>query len=121
MLRQCKLWDINFAGTTRTTFGFPKSLIDVELDAGQWKWNMTSDGLLASFWADVGFVKMMSNFHSPKAGFVRRRQSGVADRVERDAPVLGVEYNDKMGGVDLMDFIRGKYTTQRRSGRRSKK
>ena len=115
MLRRCKEWGINFAGTTRTTFGFPQSLIDEALEAGQWKWKMTPDGLLAAFWADVGFVKMMSNFHGPEEGMVQRREAGLADRVTRGAPVLGVEYNDKMGGTDLMDFMRGVYTTQRKS------
>ena len=90
-------------------------MIDEDLQAGQWKWMMTPDGLLAAYWADVGFVKMMSNFHGPEAGIVDRRQSGKADRVTRGAPVLGVEYNDKMGGTDLMDFMRGIYSTQRKS------
>ena len=57
----------------------------------------------------------MSNFHTPKSGVVLRRESGRADRVSREAPELGVDYNDKMGGTDLMDFIRGLYTTQRKS------
>ena len=115
MLRKCRQWKINFAGTTRTTFGFPSELIDESLDAGQWKWRMTSDGLFAAYWADVGFVKMMSNFHQPDEGLVYRRVSGMADRVERSAPLVGVEYNDKMGGTDLMDFMRGIYTTSRKS------
>ena len=113
MLRRCKEWGINFSGTTRTTFGFPSDLIDETLEAGQWKWKMTSDGLLTAFWADVGYVKMMSNFHGPESGEVLRCESGRADRVTREAPVLGVEYNYKMGGTDLMDFIRGLYSTQR--------
>ena len=44
-----------------------------------------------------------------------RRESGMADRIPRLAPIMGVEYNDKMGGTDLMDFIRGLYSTQRKS------
>ena len=44
---------INFSGTTRTTYGFPKELID-GLDAptrkGDWSFAMSPDGLLATSW-----------------------------------------------------------------------
>ena len=33
----CKAKKINFAGTTRTTFGFPPDLIDETLPAGSWR------------------------------------------------------------------------------------
>lgn len=113
MLRQCKEWKINFAGTTRTTFGFPRVLIDESLKPGSWRWLMTSDGLLAAYWSDVGFVKLMSNFHEPDGGFVFRRISGQADKAQRDAPEVGVHYNYFMGGTDLVDWMRGVYTTAR--------
>ena len=112
-LRRCKDWKINFAGTTRTTFGFPKQLIDESLEPGEWKWLMTDDGLLAAYWSDVGFVKLMSNFHNPISGLVYRRVTGQADKTARDAPVVGVNYNDLMGGTDLNDWMRGLYTTAR--------
>lgn len=68
---------------------------------------------MAAFWSDVGFVKLMSNHHTPTSGHVLRRVSGKVEREERCAPTVGVEYNDKMGGTDLKDFMRGVYTTQR--------
>ena len=114
MLRLCKDRGINFAGTTRTTYGFPRSLVDENLEAGEWKWLMSEEGFLAAFWADVGYVKLMSNFHSPEQGQVLRRVSGQADKEKRGAPTVGVEYNHFMGGTDLQDFIRGLYTTHRR-------
>ena len=114
MLRECKQRGINFAGTTRTTYGFPKTLVDENLEAGEWKWLMSKEGFLAAFWADVGYVKLMSNFHSPEQGQVLRRVSGQADKQERGAPTVGVEYNNFMGGTDLVDFVRGLYTTHRR-------
>lgn len=40
---------------------------------------------------------------------------GEADSESREAPTVGVEYNDKMGGTDLKDFMRGLFTTQRTS------
>lgn len=137
MLKHTKEVGINFAGTTRVTYGFPEFLVDPELPQGQWTWAMTPPGLLAAYWSDVGFVKMMSNYHSPeegnttcayshtrtytnprhthKTGKVLRHVSGQADRVERLAPTLGVDYNDMMGGTDLKDFMRGLYTTSRTS------
>ena len=62
---------------------------------------MSREGFLAAFWADVGYVKLMSNFHSPEQGQVLRRVSGQADKEERGAPTVGVEYNNFMGGTDL--------------------
>ena len=61
---------------------------------------MTGDGLLAAYWSDVGYVKLMSNFHEPDGGLVYRRVSGKADKDERDAPGVGVSYNIFMGGTD---------------------
>ena len=113
MLKYFREHGVNFAGTSRTTFGFPESLIDEDLSMGQWKWQMAPPGLLAAFWCDVGFVKLMSNFHSPKGGMVLRRVKGKADREARDAPVVGEQYNTKMGGVDLKDMMRGVYTVAR--------
>ena len=75
---------------------------------------MSNEGFLAAFWADVGFVKLMSNFHTPESGQVLRRVMGKADKEERGAPTVGVDYNHFMGGTDLKDFVRGLYTTHRR-------
>ena len=109
----CKAKKINFAGTTRTTFGFPPDLIDETLPAGSWRWQMSPEGILAAYWADVGFVKLMSNWHGPEAGQVLRRVEGQADKVERESPLVGEHYNGLMGGTDLNDFLRSIYTTAR--------
>ena len=117
MLKHLREHNTNFAGTSRTTFGFPKTLTAQEdlLDMGEWKWLMADPGLLAAYWCDVGYVKLMSNFHTPAQGQVLRRVKGQADRQERGAPMVGEEYNDKMGGTDKKDFMRGLYTVFRRS------
>ena len=114
MLKYCREKGVNFAGTSRTTFGFPSSLIDEDLSMGEWKWKMAAPGLLAAFWCDVGFVKLMSNFHDPTGGMVLRRVKGQADREERNAPEVGEQYNNKMGGTDLKDMMRGIYTVARK-------
>ena len=106
MLRQTKEDGFNFDGTTRTTYGFPKTLVDEDLSPGEWRWLMSQEGFLAAFWADVGFVKLMSNFHTPECGQVLRRVTGKADKEERGAPTVGVDYNHFMGGTDLKDFVR---------------
>ena len=115
MCKWTKEVGINFAGTTRTTYGFPVELVEEDLPQGEWKWAMTEPGILAAFWSDVGNVKLMSNFHAPESSFVLRRVSGQADRVVRGAPVVGVGYNKGMGGTDLFDWMRGLYTTLRKS------
>ena len=91
MLRYMREHDTNFAGTTRTTYGFPQQLIKPEKEEdmqqmGQWRWLMADPGLLAAYWCGVGFVKLMSNHHTSAAGMVLRRVSGQADREERAAP-----------------------------------
>ena len=58
-------------------------------------------------------MKLISNFHNPISGLVYRRVTGQADKTARDAPVVGVNYNDLMGGTDLNDWMRGLYTTAR--------
>ena len=81
MLRQTKERGFNFAGTTRTTYGFPQTLVNEDLNLGEWRWLMSDEeGFLAAFWADVGFVKLMSNFHTPESGQVLRRVTGQADK-----------------------------------------
>ena len=117
MLKYFRENGTNFAGTTRTTYGFPQSLAANEdtLAMGEWKWLMAAPGLLAAYWCDVGYVKLMSNFHTPKQGMVLRKVKGQADREERGAPLVGQEYNDFMGGTDKKDFMRGLFTVCRRS------
>ena len=53
MLRETKKRGINFAGATRsTTYGFPRSLVDENLEAGEWRWLMSKEGFLAAFWVE---------------------------------------------------------------------
>ena len=66
---------------------------------------VSSEGFLTAFWADVGYVKLMINFHTPERGQVLRRVTGQVDKEMRGAPTVGVEYNNFMGGTDLVDFF----------------
>ena len=95
---QCCAKPRSVASTSlRTTYGFPKTLVNEDLNPDKWLWLMSQEGFLAAFWADVGFVKLMSNFHTPESGQVLRRVTGKEDKEERGAPTVGVEYNHFMG------------------------
>ena len=60
---------------------------------------MSREGFLTEFWSDVEYdSKIMSNFNGPVKVQVLRRVSGQADKEERSAPAVGVEYNNFMGG-----------------------
>ena len=76
---------------------------------------MSTDGLLAVAWRDIGKTKSMSNFHLPRVATVQRWERGCRERSTRPAPVMMVEYNQLMGGTDLFDQRRGNYSCQRRS------
>ena len=76
---------------------------------------MSTDGLLAVAWRDIGKTKAMSNFHLPRVATVQRWERGCRERSTRPAPVMMVEYNQLMGGTDLFDQRRGNYSCQRRS------
>ena len=82
---------------------------------GDIEWRMSTDGLLAVAWRDIGKTKSMSNFHLPRVATVQRWERGCRERSTRPAPVMMVEYNQLMGGTDLFDQRRGNYSCQRRS------
>ena len=67
MCQWCRDNGINFAGTTRITYGFPSILIEESMTHGQWTWAMSGDGIFAAFWCNVGMVKLMSNFHNSES------------------------------------------------------
>ena len=79
------------AGTMRPHFGFPLELHELvrklndknsPLDVGEYEWMMAPLGddrdasFLAVVWRDVGYVKFISTFHSPKEVLIYRRQPG---------------------------------------------
>ena len=115
MLRWCKTRNINLCGTTRRQYDYPADLTFEGMEPGDVDWRMTSDGLLAVAWKDVGDTKGMSNFHGPTETTVLRWERGHFTRTARNAPTCMAEYNEFMGGTDLCDQRRGQYTTQRKS------
>ena len=121
---------VNACGTSRKNFGFPEELDKLKrpttiknppLKKGEHKWLMSPDALLAAIWHDVGYVKFLSNFHTPDETTCARRvkkdeaANAVNGRVRR-ATLIGIEmYNKFMGGTDRCDSLRGFNTTQRKS------
>ena len=75
---------LGFAGTTRTNFGFPKSLLEEigesRFRRGDWRFLMSEDGILACARKDTADVKIMSNWHSPEEGNV----SGILANFEKE-------------------------------------
>ena len=50
-------------------------------------------------WRDVGYVKFISTFHSPKEVLIYRRQPGKSEKDERPC-IEGIkDYNQNMGGT----------------------
>ena len=94
-----KMYDIKVygAGTMRPHFGFPPELHELvrklndknsPLDVGEYEWMMAPLGdnreasFLAVVWRDVGYVKFISTFHSPKEVLIFKRQPGMINMVE---------------------------------------
>ena len=106
--------EIGFAGTTRTNFGFSKSLLEEigesRFRRGDWRFLMSEDGILACARKDTADVKIMSNWHSPEEGSVSRRVSS-SERKIFPAPSVVSDYNKYMGGVDQRDGQKAQYTT----------
>ena len=68
---------------------------------------MSKEGFPVTFWADVVYVRLMSNFHTSEQGEVSCRVSGQVNKETRSVPIVIVEYNN------FMDFIRELYMTHR--------
>ena len=127
-----KMYDMKVygAGTMRPHFGFPPELHELvrklndknsPLDVGEYEWMMAPLGddrdasFLAVVWRDVGYVKFISTFHLPKEVLIYRRQPGKSEKDERSC-IEGIkDYNQNMGGTDLLDALRYHNSTQRKT------
>lgn len=64
----------------------------------------SSNGVSVVKWQDNREVLLCSNFISPiPTTTVKRRKSGSAEKLVIKCPAIVTEYNQYMGGVDLMD------------------
>ena len=81
---------------------------------------MTSPGdnleaLCFAVWVDVGCVKFTSTFHSPKEVLKCRGQPSESEKDKRPC-IEGIkDYNQNMGGTDLLDALRYHNSTQRKT------
>ena len=66
-------------------------------------------------WKDTGAVHMVSTAFAPTSTQIQRRVKGEKEKKTFDCLVPIKQYNDKMGGVDLNDFLRlAIYNVQRK-------
>lgn len=96
---------------------FPQGLKDLKgcLDIGSYKF-ATSSKLLACIWRDRRDVYMLSTMHNNSVSTVLKRPKGEKDKKLIPCPTCIIDYNQNMGGVDLMDQQLSYYSlTQRRS------
>ena len=119
-LKRCLQDDvkIRLEGTSRTTYGFPRNLVELAAarpGRGEYLFKMAPPGLLATAWHDCGLVKFMSNYHKPDATTIERRVRGHHGKEVFNAPVQAEDYNEFMGGTDDFDFRRAVCSSQRKS------
>ena len=70
---------------------------------------------LAIVWRDVGYVKFISTFHSPKELLKYRRHPGKSEKDEQSC-IEGIkDYNQNMASTDLLDALRCHNSTQRQT------
>ena len=104
-LRRMKIYT---CGTVMINRGFPHEIVPAtnkELERGTHLWRLDhSSGILAVTWQDQKPISFMSSIHQPSdepANVRRHTKQGVALQIS--APTCVVDYNEKMGGVDLND------------------
>jgi len=77
---------------------------------------LASNGISATKWMDNKSVLMLSNYHNPLAVHdIERRVKGSKNKVKVSCPTVVHEYNQYMGGVDLIDQMKVTYQVDRRS------
>jgi hypothetical protein len=113
--------DQHVCGTVRSDHGFPVQLqaTTVSLEVGQWM-DLSCGRICAFAWQDSAHCQLLSSYHSPEQGSVRRRVSGTMKRVNRDARTAFVEYNVAMAGNDAGDMLRSRVSCHVRAAKRWK-
>ena len=102
------------AGTCRSDRGFPLEIQEtvLKMNPGEWQWRYRKN-VYAYSWVDSAHCQLLSSFHPPK--HVERRVRGQSGRVQRAAPQAFADYNAGMGGCDLGDNLRSRYSSHQRS------
>ena len=105
-------------GTVRSDRGFPTELQSGKLTLQVGEWSALARGRTCAYaWMDSAHCQMLSSFHTPVAGSVRRRVPGSAVRETRDAPKAFEDYNQAMGGNDCGDMLRCRMSVHLRAAK----
>ncbi len=108
----------HLCGTCRSDRGFPKDLQETQLklEKGEWDWRYHPNmHTFAYAWRDSAHVQMLSSFHQPQRAEVLRRAHGSADRVTVPTSQAFADFNMYMGGNDVADSRRSRYSIHRPS------
>lgn len=73
------------------------------------------DDVMVLVWRDVRDVVMLSSYHNNDTEMLVRRQKKTRLEEEIKKPVVVVDYNDRMGGVDTADHYVSSYMFVRKS------
>lgn len=84
------------------------------MNPGDWDY-LYRGGIFAYAWMDSAHCQILSSFHLPEEGTVRRRVRGEVGRPERRAPTAFIDYNKGMGGNDAGDMLRTRMTSHQKS------
>ncbi len=98
-------------GTTMVNRGFPREIVPAhnrDLQRGDTRWRQDhSTGIVAHVWMDNKPIYLLSTIHPADFMEVVIRHDNRGNALEIDAPTSVVDYNQKMGGVDLNDKMTG--------------
>lgn len=94
-------------GTVMTNRGFPRAIVPArknELDRGTSLWRQDSaTGVLAVTWQDQKPIHLLSTIHAAEGDEAVIRHNKRGEALHIPAPPAVLDYNQKMGGVDLND------------------
>ncbi len=96
-------------GTIRRDRGLPAELLQAKPKPGE-SFFKFSDEMMCCVWRDSIDCFFLSTFHSDHVEQVLRRQVGLQGKLIRPAPLVAVEYNQCMGGVDRFNSLMESYS-----------
>ncbi|XP_014663289.1 PREDICTED: piggyBac transposable element-derived protein 4-like [Priapulus caudatus] len=112
---------VYLCGTYRASrVGFPRELQDSNAIKRLERGNsimMVKGEIAACVWKDKKPVYVVSNAHCPRIITNVKRRTHDGSRIQVSSPQMVSEYNNYMGGVDLLDQMKGCYGYSRKSKR----
>lgn len=120
LLKSLRNQQIYATGTVRTNrLGFPKSLVTIlksnnfRNSRGEFHFRQ-QDGMVATIWMDNAPVAFISSGIGADATAAVGRRQPDGDLKSVECPMVVIQYNKFMGGVDLHDQLRETYSFHRK-------